>query len=170
MKNKFGLAAAGGAIAVLMSLVFVSGGYSASDPKTLEDLKAESPQFKETAPLRQALQTFQKEQAERAKAALLLAANDEDLGPSNPTLDYNGADMKVVNFTHHDHQKKLGNCSVCHHASKPGQSHSACRKCHDDQAHGNQPKIKDAYHKRCAGCHKETGKGPTACMGCHGRK
>jgi hypothetical protein len=32
------------------------------------------------------------------------------------------------------------------------------------------PGLKDAYHQRCIGCHKELGTGPTGCAECHTKK
>ena len=94
----------------------------------------------------------------------------QDKGPAHPTLNYNGKSKKVANFPHHDHQARIGDCQVCHHKDKAGETPRACKSCHGDKADGAKPKMKDAMHKRCKGCHKKEKHGPTKCKGCHGRK
>ncbi len=84
------------------------------------------------------------------------------------TLDYNGKSKKVANFPHHDHQAQM-KCNDCHHKAAEGETPKACKTCHQAKK-GDAPKIKDAYHKKCKGCHKKEKKGPTKCGGCHKRK
>lgn len=170
-RSRFAVLAAGVAGALFLSFCLARGVYSASDGKSLEALKAEPLPAAEAQPLREAVKVFHKERRIRlAKALQAAAAADQDRGPANPTLDYNGKGFKVVNFPHHDHQNRAGGCMTCHHADKPEARPRACRTCHDGEAQGRRPQIKDAYHARCIGCHKEVKKGPTACMDCHGRK
>ncbi len=91
-----------------------------------------------------------------------------DTGPDHMTLNYNGKSKSVKNFPHHEHQAKTGDCKTCHHKSKDGETPRACKTCHHAKK-GDAPAIKNAYHKRCKGCHKKEKKGPTKCNGCHKR-
>jgi len=58
-----------------------------------------------------------------------------------------------VTLPHRQHGKSLG-----------------CQTCHADKAPGAMALGKDKAHALCKGCHKEQGKGPTACTGCHEKK
>ena len=101
------------------------------------------------------------------------------------------ATQKKVLFTHQDHatQKTYGlECIDCHHQwvkaadgsvlylrndDSTGEKPVACRKCHKvEKAEGDnpkQPKLADAIHQRCGGCHDDAGHGPGTqnCTGCH---
>ncbi len=91
--------------------------------------------------------------------------------PKTPiTIKLEGGKMPPVVFPHENHveKQKIG-CEKCHH--KDPQDPKACTACHGKEAKGAQPAAKDAFHKRCQGCHKEeAAKGlnaPTKCMECH---
>ncbi|MDQ7032309.1 MAG: cytochrome c3 family protein [Desulfonauticus sp.] len=80
---------------------------------------------------------------------------------------------------HHDlHNEKahIENCSVCHHVYKNGklvpdessedQPCSSCHKVHPVK--GDNPiSLREAYHKRCMGCHLKEKRGPVMCGECH---
>jgi len=95
-------------------------------------------------------------------------ANATNKGPTSVTLDYNGKKKHVANFPHHDHQAH-NDCATCHHKWDKAGDPNPCKHCHSAKK-GDGPSIKDAYHKKCKGCHKKEKKGPTKCKGCHGRK
>jgi len=104
-------------------------------------------------------------------AVVIPVAKATNKGPDSVTLDFNGKKKHVANFPHHDHQARVhDDCSVCHHKWDKHSDPKACKSCHGEKADGAKPKMKDAYHKRCKGCHKKEKKGPTKCKGCHGRK
>lgn len=76
-------------------------------------------------------------------------------------------------FDHKLHQQVLpgNNCTTCHHYSSKYEFPS-CSKCHTvapDLEHPERPRLVQAYHLRCIGCHRESGAGPTDCTGCHAR-
>jgi hypothetical protein len=101
------------------------------------------------------------------------SASAEKKIPDTVTLKLDGAKMAPVTFSHITHaQKAKVNCNVCHHKDKDLKEAQACRTCH--QLAGikdNAPPIKDALHKKCQTCHKESAaKGinaPTKCTECH---
>jgi len=102
-----------------------------------------------------------------------------------------------VLFTHKEHKdhnvkENYGlDCIDCHHQyvkaedgkvlylrkdNSTGEKPIACRECHKvEKAEGDnpeQPKLADAFHTRCAGCHDDAGHGPGTkdCSGCHSTK
>ena len=90
-------------------------------------------------------------------------------GPEVITIQEVKKAMPPVVFPHHEHQKRLGDCKVCHHKQEAGKEPRACAQCHGKVKEA--PAFKDAMHKRCKGCHKKeaaAGKpAPTKCMQCH---
>jgi hypothetical protein len=79
-----------------------------------------------------------------------------------------------VTFTHKKHVEALQNdCLKCHHTWKKGEtSGKGCNDCHKAKAEGKTISGKDAFHKKCKGCHDEAKKankptGPTSCTKCH---
>jgi hypothetical protein len=62
-----------------------------------------------------------------------------------------------LKFTHDKHMEIGSNCNVCHGAAR-----GAAKK-------KTVTGLKDAYHGRCIGCHKELS-GPVECAGCHNAK
>ncbi|MBI5788013.1 MAG: cytochrome c3 family protein [Candidatus Schekmanbacteria bacterium] len=98
-------------------------------------------------------------------ASVVLAT---DNGPAEIKLDFNGKSKAVAGFKHHEHQKRNGDCKVCHHKAKEGEPMKACKTCHQEKK-GEAPAIKDAYHDKCKGCHQKEKKGPTKCEDCHGK-
>lgn len=85
------------------------------------------------------------------------------MGAATMTLD--GGHMGNVNFPHHLHQMKVGNCQVCHKLF-PKEA-GAIKK---GIAAGTLKKMQ--VMNACKACHqnlKNEGKaaGPTSCMGCH---
>ncbi len=79
---------------------------------------------------------------------------------------YGGEKYGPVEFAHHTHQKRVGDCQVCHKtfSQKKGAISAAVKS-------GNLKK-KQVMNKTCNKCHrtkKEDGKrtGPTKCKSCH---
>ncbi len=90
---------------------------------------------------------------------------------------------------YHATKKNYGlQCTDCHHRwvksatgkilylrndGSTGDEPVACGTCHKvEKAEGDnpkQPKLSDAIHERCGGCHDKTGHGPGTkdCAGCH---
>lgn len=85
-----------------------------------------------------------------------------------------------VTLKHKAHVDKYGlKCEDCHHRIKEGEKPTkGCKSCHDlKEKKGKKVILKNAYHKRCKGCHKEKAKEakegkkpPTKCKECHGEK
>ena len=104
-------------------------------------------------------------------------------GPAELTLESTvdkAKKAKPAVFPHAKHQETL-KCGDCHHgkadgkqvAYTEGQKIEKCEACHNKAA--GMPKglttFKDAAHKNCKGCHKETGKKElTKCGTCHPKK
>lgn len=90
-------------------------------------------------------------------------------GPSVIKLD--GAKLPPVNFSHATHvEKNKLECVACHH--KDPKEPQTCAKCHlVAEVKDKAPIAKDAYHKQCQTCHKDSSakgvKAPTACNDCH---
>jgi hypothetical protein len=81
-------------------------------------------------------------------------------------LEMDGGKRGKVPFPHHQHQEKLGDCSVCHSIFP--------QKTGSIEELKAQGKLKKKYvmNKLCTKCHKETKKagrksGPTTCSKCH---
>jgi len=90
-----------------------------------------------------------------------------------------------VVFDHDTHNEKahLDDCSICHHVYKNGklvegessedQKCSSCHKINPEENEGhtgqeeNEVSLREAYHKRCIGCHLKRKKGPIMCNECH---
>nr|HID59662.1 cytochrome C [Desulfobacterales bacterium] len=75
-----------------------------------------------------------------------------------------------VQFDHKAHLDERGygfDCADCHHNLEQGEtSPPACGECHGDE--GNDiPKLEDALHMQCRGCHEENDSGPVDCSSCH---
>ena len=106
-----------------------------------------------------------------------------DNGPAEITLQATvdaAAKAKPAHFPHAKHQEKL-KCADCHHSAADGkmvayvegQKIEKCESCHNKAA--GMPKgidtFKNAAHKKCKGCHKESGnKELTKCTTCHPKK
>ncbi len=81
--------------------------------------------------------------------------------------------MGTVTFPHKAHVDKGAKCEDCHHAVKGMEAKNNCAACHDaKEAKGNAPKLADAVHKTCKGCHeKAVAAGKKApgkdCKSCH---
>ncbi len=78
--------------------------------------------------------------------------------------------MGTVTFPHKAHAEKE-KCATCHHTTKEGEAVKACTDCHGKDP--KAPKMQDAAHKLCKGCHEKTvaagKKAPNAkdCKSCH---
>ena len=88
-------------------------------------------------------------------------ARKEDLGPDVIILDELEDAYLPVPFDHRGHARmaEMANgCVTCHHYTPEGQSHPACKSCHDIAADGTdifKPGLKGAYHQQCLNCHRE---------------
>jgi hypothetical protein len=93
--------------------------------------------------------------------------------PEPLALKLEGAKFPPVNFSHSVHTEKAkADCAVCHHKDKDPKQPGACMPCHDrNDVKDGAPPIKDAYHKNCIDCHKESVakkvNAPTKCNDCH---
>jgi Zn finger protein HypA/HybF involved in hydrogenase expression len=80
-----------------------------------------------------------------------------------------------VLFDHKTHTSEFGyglSCVDCHHEleDEEGEDVQSCVECHDpDEGDEEVPKLGDAFHLQCAGCHEEYESGPTEqeCAKCH---
>ncbi len=83
------------------------------------------------------------------------------------------AKVGTVTFPHKAHVDSGAKCVDCHHTVKEGQTPQKCGACHDPkEAKGAAPRLVDAMHKNCKGCHeKATAAGKKApgkdCKACH---
>jgi len=93
--------------------------------------------------------------------------------PERISITLEGAKLPPVDFSHPVHVDKARiACVTCHHKDKDPQEPEACVKCHLVKEPQNNASIaKDAFHKQCITCHKESiEKGitaPTKCAECH---
>ncbi|RLC20404.1 MAG: cytochrome C [Deltaproteobacteria bacterium] len=74
-----------------------------------------------------------------------------------------------VLFDHSTHASESGygiECTECHHTSEEGERPEACTECHG-AGDEDTPKIPDAFHGNCVGCHKDQESGPAKCAQCH---
>ncbi len=74
-----------------------------------------------------------------------------------------------VTFPHKAHAER-DKCVTCHHTTKEGEAAKACTDCHGKDP--KAPKMQDAAHKLCKGCHEKTvaagKKAPgKECKACH---
>lgn len=104
---------------------------------------------------------------------LLPGALAQKKTPESMMLKLEGAKLPPVPFSHPLHTEKAKiECVECHHKDKNPREPGGCMPCHDlkNVKNGAIP-IKDAYHKNCIDCHKESSakgvKAPTACNDCH---
>jgi hypothetical protein len=104
---------------------------------------------------------------------LLTGASAQKKAPESMMLKLEGAKFPPVPFSHPLHTEKAKiDCVECHHKDKNPKEPGGCMPCHDlkDVKNGAMP-IKDAYHKNCIECHKESSakgvKAPTKCNDCH---
>jgi hypothetical protein len=80
-----------------------------------------------------------------------------------------------VLFDHKTHTSEFGyglSCEDCHHELLDGDSDEPqlCEECHDpDEGDEEMPKLADAFHVQCTGCHQDFDSGPTEkeCALCH---
>ncbi|MCF6291470.1 MAG: cytochrome c family protein [Desulfobacterales bacterium] len=116
---------------------------------------------------------------------MAMAAATEGL--QAPTVEIIIEGRKPARFDHQTHLALEGvTCGQCHHdaghqplseeviGAMANARQLACVSCHNqDFANEKLRKVKDAFHRRCKGCHK-TGvaeiKGPTKCKACHLKK
>ncbi|HOJ71102.1 MAG TPA: cytochrome c3 family protein [Syntrophorhabdaceae bacterium] len=93
--------------------------------------------------------------------------------PEPMSLKIEGGKLPAVSFSHITHTEKTKiECITCHHKDKDPKNPEPCIQCHlIKEVKDNAPIAKEAYHKNCIDCHKEsTAKGkaaPTKCNECH---
>ncbi|HQG24832.1 MAG TPA: cytochrome c3 family protein [Syntrophorhabdus sp.] len=93
--------------------------------------------------------------------------------PDSIVIKNEGAKLPPVNFSHKSHvEKNKLECVKCHHKDTNPKEPERCGKCHlISEVKDNAPIAKDAYHKQCQTCHKDSSakgvKAPTACNECH---
>lgn len=94
--------------------------------------------------------------------------------PAEPvSVKLEGAKLPPVGFSHIIHTEKTKiDCVKCHHKDKDPKNPEPCISCHlVKEVKDNAPVAKDAYHKNCIDCHKESvTKGvaaPVKCNDCH---
>ncbi len=86
----------------------------------------------------------------------ILLAIDVDR-PKNPPVE----------FDHKAHFGYVPDCRTCHHRD-PADIGQKCSGCHGGDPEMMNVPLRQAYHKKCMGCHSKIGKGPTKCPECHG--
>ena len=66
------------------------------------------------------------------------------------------AKLGVMTFKHKEHAERIGDCMSCHHKTEGDATPKACSECHDKkEVKDEAPKLKDAVHKNCWGCHQK---------------
>ena len=93
--------------------------------------------------------------------------------PEQPVrMVFKSAAGKVL-FDHKTHTDGSGYglaCDNCHHTLEEGEYEDveSCRECHEPVTEDEDiPKISDAFHQQCIGCHQDYDAGPVACAICH---
>ena len=76
-----------------------------------------------------------------------------------------------VLFDHKEHAAESGYaiaCMDCHHdIEDPDERPTPCEECHMKDSDEDSPKLGDAFHTLCRGCHDDSGMGPVECFQCH---
>ena len=78
----------------------------------------------------------------------------------------------IGNFSHEKHLEDYvpDDCTACHHDESIESEPQACADCHEKEADGDMPGLKDAAHKKCADCHEDMyAEGIKGCRNCHTR-
>ncbi|PLX88607.1 MAG: hypothetical protein C0618_03975 [Desulfuromonas sp.] len=92
---------------------------------------------------------------------LMLCCGINAVASSAPDMIEYPSRWGIISFDHQEHQRRAGECTVCHHQ---GAEMGACNTCHGVLP--TTPIHKDVLHKLCKDCHREK-RGPTECAGCH---
>lgn len=97
-------------------------------------------------------------------AGLVIGAD----APEKVTLDKIKKEKPAVTFNHKGHGEKVKACAECHHKDEKGKEQKcSTADCHGAKADGKKVELKEAFHKKCKGCHQKEKKGPTKCDECH---
>ncbi len=109
-----------------------------------------------------------------ALTSIIVLATEIPEGKEVFTFD---AKLGTVTFKHAEHAERIGNCTQCHHKFEGEDLPKACSTCHDPKEIVNEaPKLKNAMHDNCQGCHQEKidagekagpVKGAKECKKCH---
>jgi len=110
---------------------------------------------------------------------------DMGLGVKNITHSYFLLDSPIirkrenhyepVRFMHTRHAAAIQDCALCHHfrpTDAAAKETVRCSACHQESFRTDHPDrlgLKAAYHQQCIQCHKDAGKGPVDCTGCHAK-
>ncbi|HEY3275435.1 MAG TPA: cytochrome c3 family protein [Syntrophorhabdaceae bacterium] len=101
------------------------------------------------------------------------AASAQTAPADTAPIKIEGAKMAPVPFSHPTHVDKAKiACKTCHHKELAGKAYVSCVKCHMlKEAKDGAPTAKDAFHKQCQTCHKESVRkgvsAPVKCNECH---
>jgi len=107
-----------------------------------------------------------------ATSMLVMAA--AEIPADKDVLTFEGKLGKVT-FKHTDHANRIGDCVSCHHKTEGDAVPQLCSECHmPKEEKDGAPKLKDAFHDNCQGCHQEnadagkpTGPLKKKCKECH---
>lgn len=106
-----------------------------------------------------------------AVGMLVMAA---EIPAGKEVLTFEGKLGKVT-FKHTEHADRIGDCVICHHKTEGDATPKLCSECHmEKEEKDGAPKLKDAVHDNCQGCHQEkadageaTGPLKKKCKECH---
>jgi hypothetical protein len=87
------------------------------------------------------------------------------------------AKLGKMTFKHSEHADRIGDCTTCHHKVEGDAVPQPCSACHmPKEEKDGAPKLKNAVHDSCQGCHQEKVdagekagpvKGAKECKKCH---
>lgn len=84
----------------------------------------------------------------------LAASASPTIPPDKEVLTFS-TKLGVTVFNHKLHTTRAEKCETCHHAQDVKQPIQPCHQCHTKDGSEEAPKVKDALHLRCQGCHEE---------------
>lgn len=105
-----------------------------------------------------------------ASAAVFLAIGFASAAPPDWKIVVSIKDidhtLPSVGFDHKVHGEKVRECRTCHHRDTAilGQK---CSGCHGTREGTTNVGLKQAYHRKCLGCHSRGKEGPRKCNRCH---
>jgi hypothetical protein len=108
----------------------------------------------------------------RASGGTKRRLESEEIPAGKETIKFD-TKMGTVTFPHKAHVEKGAKCEDCHHPVKGMEAKHLCSDCHSaTEAKGDVPKLADAVHKTCKGCHEKSvaagKKAPSKdCKSCH---
>lgn len=106
-----------------------------------------------------------------------LATGGPEIPQDKEVIYFERSMLGAVTFLHKMHSTLDGvECTTCHHKHEGVGQPEPCHKCHQYIPTDNTPKVIEAFHTRCLGCHQytiESGRqaGPVKkCTLCHIRE